>query len=204
MLTGNLSLNIGCLEIASSRNSPIYSSNKRQFPNNPRGTASLSFTPNIYSCNSLTFQIKSNQNNSPFLTASLLSRGAEPEELRYLPNVLETPARVRGPVPGGRHHLPAHGRLQLAAPRAEIHQLHGLLREHTEASVQGGAVSRLSRFLGVNPQRRLNGKDFPSSSRDGELRSTNGPGTFVFTNFGFLSVFVCKVNVCAWFGGEFN
>lgn len=79
-----------------------------------------------------------------FLAATVLSRGAEPEELRRLQNVLETPPRVRGPIHGGCHHLPAHGRLQLAAPRAEIQQLHGLLREHTEAAVQGGTVSRLS------------------------------------------------------------
>lgn len=130
-----------------------------------------------------------------FLAASVLSRGAEPTELRYIQNVLETPPRVRGPVLGGCYQLPAHGWLQLAAPRAETHQLHGLLRKHTQAAVQARAVSRLSRLLGLKLQRHLNKKDLVFGPHK---RAQD----FYFHQLWLFKCVWCKVNVRACFGGE--
>lgn len=109
-----------------------------------------------------------------------------PTELRYLQNVLEAPPRVRRAVPGGCRHLRAHGRLRLAAPRPEVHQLHGLLRKHTEAAVQGRTVSWLSRLLGV----KLHSTWTKGTSC--LCPTQKRPRTFIFMNFGFLSVFFVK------------
>lgn len=159
---------------------------------------------------SLTLKWKSVHHSQPFpfLSAYVLYRGARQEELRHLQNVLEAPPWLqRWPVPGGRHHLCSHSRLQFSASRTEIHhQLCGLLRYHKEAFVQGRAVPRLSWLLGISLEvlpleNRFSPRGASSQcSRGGALGSAQEPATF-FMNFGFISVFVVKW-ICVFLEGS--
>lgn len=121
--------------------------------------------------------------------ANVLHWRAEPQKLWHVQDVLEGAARLpRRALPGWCGHLPAHGRLQHAASRPQIHhQLCGLLRQPAEAFLPGGAVPRLARLLGVEGE--------------GGAAESKEPGSTRWTFSWTLALYecgCCTVDVCVF------